>query len=172
MGDLSRVLQPGQSQSIAMTGTTIYIKTADVPFRIVLDGSEMYGVQQGDKIRVGRGFSEFRIEDTGGAGVNMTLVITDGDYSQSVIASAVRVINDGATPLPVNIAGKSLPDRPYLRNSQTWALQIQSNPPYDPANYSTQRVGLYNPFGSGVSIVDPISIVTDGGAFSVSLQKL
>ncbi len=74
-----------------------------------------------------------------------------------MIASAVRVINDGNAPLPVNIAGQSLPDRPYLRNNQTFAgrFDTSGNANITPSTTNAFGLSLVNPAGSGVNMIDP-----------------
>lgn len=150
MGDVHRKLTPGGGQSIAMDGTLIYVKNASAPFEITFGGSERFLVQRGDKLRTGTPFTGFRIDDVGGQGVDLTLVVSDGDFSQSVIAQAVQVTNDGGQPLPVNIAGQSLPDRPYLRAKQTFSIGVQSS------KGTTKTWVLVNPPNNTRKVVDPI----------------
>ena len=108
MGDIQRKLRPFGTQQISASGTTIYVKRSsergaygqvrDAEIDIVLDGGETYACRPGDKIKT-QGFSHFVIRERSEKTVDVTLVVTSGDFSQRVTAGAVKIDNSVAVTL-------------------------------------------------------------------------
>lgn len=127
--DIHKRLQPGQSQPVHVGGDFIFLKFADRPIVVIINGGESSGsrviMEAGDKYRPGR-FTSFEISnpDT----INPAAVIFtvgEGDYNRQVVQGEVSIVPvlrkaDGTTKpdtrfqldidlMPVSAVVESLP---------------------------------------------------------------
>lgn len=149
MGDINRILQPGEGQQIAVSGCTIYVLEASGPFRLIMDGSNTYTMEEGRKYKSGVPFSGFRVENAFNAANSITLAVTDGDYSDRRIANEVEISNLPSNPVPVEVNPSIWDNRPALRGECVFDAMVQ-------AVSDESYLAFVNPSGSGVDAIDPV----------------
>lgn len=149
MGDINRILQPDEGQQIAVSGCTIYVLEASGPFRLIMDGSNTYTMEEGRKYKSGVPFSGFRVENAFNAANSITLAVTDGDYSDRRIANEVEISNLPSNPVPVEVNPSIWDKRPALRSECAFDAMVL-------AVSDVSYYAFVNPSGSGVDAIDPV----------------
>lgn len=93
--DIQKRLQPGQSQPVHVGGDFIFLKFADRPIVVIINGGESSGsrviMEAGDKYRPGA-FQSFEIENTDpDRPAQIVMTVGRGDYNRQIIQGEVVV---------------------------------------------------------------------------------
>lgn len=94
--DIQKRLQPGQSQPVQVGGDFIFLKFADRPIVVIINGGESSGsrviMEAGDKYRPGA-FQSFEIENTDKErAAQITMTVGRGDYQRQIVKGELSVV--------------------------------------------------------------------------------
>lgn len=107
--DISKRLLPGQSQPVQVGGDFIFMKFADRPITVLINGGESSGsrvvMEAGDKYRPGN-FQSFEIENTDPERpAQLLLTVGRGDYNRQIVKGEISI-----TPILRNADGTTKTD--------------------------------------------------------------
>ena len=93
--DISKRLLPGQSQPVQVGGDFIFMKFADRPITVLINGGESSGsrvvMEAGDKYRPGN-FQSFEVENTDPERpAQILLTVGRGDYNRQIVKGEISV---------------------------------------------------------------------------------
>lgn len=91
--DIKKLLAPGQSQPVQVGGDFIFMKTADRPITVIINGGESSGsrvtMTAGDKYRPGN-FKSFEIENTDAENAaEIVITVGRGDYNRQTVTGQI-----------------------------------------------------------------------------------
>src|SRR5690554_437705 len=94
--DITKRLQPGQSQPVQVGGDFIFLKFADRPIVVIINGGESSGsrviMEAGDKYRPGA-FQSFEIENTDNDNpAQLVMTVGRGDYNRQIVQGEIKSV--------------------------------------------------------------------------------